>query len=104
MPVQAPQLPDETLNYVKKYRIQILPKLPYRLVNSVPNLTRYQLMGNRSLYEFAFEVSESDLVVTFEDEVKSRYRDYLIVILSIVLGIGLSIMSEEFLRLIRKGK
>lgn len=102
LPFQAPHSQGVQLNTIRKYQVQLWSPIDYELISSIPKPSRFQLFGRRgALYQFDIDVQKSDLVVIFEDRKQASIRNYLLIIFSTLLGIGLTIVVGEVISTIK---
>lgn len=96
----SPIWPNDQLYRIRNYTIKLFTPKDYNLVSSKPQFSKFNY-GYGSNYQFDIDIYKTDLVTTFENKKLLKMRDYSLIIFSTLLGIGLALIVEEVIGLIK---
>lgn len=104
LPFQTAKPVGFQLNSVKKYKLQVFAPFRYNLRSSGPQPERFQILGEYAYYQFAINVTKTDFYINFNNEKLSRQKNYLIIIFSTLLGVGLALIVTQIISILRLNK
>ncbi len=78
-----------------KYEVQIWLWRGFERISSIPEISKYKKMEEMEYYVFEVDKTKTDFYVVFADKKAARYKDIVLIIASIFLGIGLTEIFED---------
>lgn len=96
----SPIWPNDQLYRIRNYTIKLFTPKDYNLVSSKPQFSKFNY-GYENNYQFDIDIYKTDLITTFENKKMCKVRDYSLIIFSTLLGIGLALIVNEVIGLIK---
>ncbi|MBK9210762.1 MAG: hypothetical protein IPL71_21765 [Anaerolineales bacterium] len=104
LPFQATQSAESQTQNSRNFDVSLVVTSGMELISHVPEASRFKSTGDMVFYNFQVDAQKTQLMLNFEDPNLRKWKDFLLIALAAVFGVGITWVFEEIKKVYEEKK